>query len=272
MAKKAESNKAEPEKRKKAAAKPGRPKRAVQDKPVPAKKESPEALEVVDTELVAKSVAFINKIMNDTGEKASSAIGKHILETYFDNNAELAKSHNPKKAASYRALLTHSDLMLSPSSLNSMVRVEVQQHYLTGNGIDLSKLSYSHQARLIRLPDGRDKLSLAKKAIKDGLSVRSLEDEVKERSKLVDRQVPLIPNFGVDFEHNPALLLGNSKRLDFVLEKENLKKLSQKKREELKEKIIATRDTLKKFESDLEVIVKNLDEIEVEEEKGKEES
>lgn len=272
MAKKAESNKAEPKKRKKAAAKAGRPKRAVQDKPVQAKKKSPEALEVVDTELVEKSVAFINKIMNDTGEKASSAIGKHILETYFDNNVELAKSHNPKKGASYRALLDHSDLMLSASSLNSMVRVELQQHYLTGNGIDLTKLSYSHQARLIRLPDGRDKLSQAQKAIDEEWSVRFLEEEVKARSKLVDRQVPLIPNFGVDFEHNPALLLGNSRRLDFVLEKDNLKKLTPKKREELKEKIIATRDTLKKFESDLEVIVNNLAELEVEEAQGEEKS
>lgn len=272
MAKKAESNKAEPKKRKKAAAKAGRPKMTVREKPVPAKRESPEVPEVVDTELVEKSVAFINKIMNDTGEKASSAIGKHILETYFDNNVELAKSHNPKKAASYRALFDHSDLMLSASSLNSMVRVETQRPYLADNGIDLKKLSYSHQARLIRLPDGRDKLSLAKKVIQEGWSVRFLEEEVKARSKLVESQVPLIPDLSLDFSHNPALLLGNSRRLGFVLEKDNLKKLTPKKRGELKEKIIATRDTLKKFETDLEVIVKNLAEIEVEEEKGKEES
>jgi hypothetical protein len=249
----------------KAAAKAVRPKRAVQDKSVPARKAPPDVPEVVDTELVEKSVAFINGIVNDTAEKSSRVIGKHILETYFDNDPELARSHNPKKTASYAALQSSPDLLLSASSLNNLVRVEIQRDYLTSNGIDLTKLSYSHQLRLARLPDGRGKLTLAKRATEQKWSVRVLEEKVKDAVKQTDRQVPLVPDLNVNFRTNPSLLLGNDKRLGFVLDKENLKKLSRTKRDKLREEVLAAKATLDQYGKDLAVIVHNLEDIEQEE-------
>jgi len=265
MEKKADSETVEAKKRKKAEAKAALPKKAVQGESVPAKTKLSEVPEVVDMELVEKSVAFINSVVNANAEKNSREIGKHILETYFDNNIELARSHNPKKGASYAALQNSPDLLLSASSLNNLVRVEIQKDYLTGNGIDLTKLSYSHQLRLVRLPEGRDKLKFAKRALEEGWSVRTLEEKIKDTVKLTDRQVPLIPGLNVNFVANPWLLLGNDRRLGFVLDKERLKKLSRTKREKLREDALAARATLAKYEEDLAVIVHNLEEIEQEE-------
>ncbi|MFC1834266.1 hypothetical protein ACFL2Q_05970 [Thermodesulfobacteriota bacterium] len=229
---------------------------------------TPEVLEPADSDLVEKSVAFINGVVNETAEKGSRLIAQHILEAYYDNNVELAKSHNPKKPASYRALVDHDSLMLSVSSLNSMVRVEIQRDYLKSNGIDLNKLSYSHQARLIRLPDGRNKLALAKEAVEKGLSVRSLEEKIKGANKAIGNQVPLIPNLGLSFRSNPALLLGDGKRLEFVLEKDNLKRLTSQRRAKLKGEVLATRETLIQFSTDLEAIIKNLEELDTEHDEG----
>lgn len=222
---------------------------------------TPEVLEPVDSDLVEKSVTFINGVVNETAEKGSRLIALHILEAYYDNSPELAKSRNPKKMASYAALQNNPDLLLSASSLNNMVRVEIQRDYLTNNGVDLTKLSYSHQLRLARLPEGREKLKFARRAIQDRWSVRNLEEKVKNSLKLMGSQVPLIPNLNVDFTSNPSLLLGNDKKLDFVLNKENLKRLSLAKRKKLRKDAVATKATLDQYEKDLAAIIGNLDAI-----------
>ena len=265
---------AEPTKGKKGKAKgqADRAKRSARKKGEAEKTLSLEVLDPVDSDLVEKSLAFINGVVNETAEKGSRLIAQHILEAYFDNSVELAKSRNPKKKASYAALQNNPDLLLSASSLNNMVRVEIQRDYLASNGITLSKLSYSHQLRLARLPEGREKLKLARNAIEDEWSVRTLEEKVKNSLRLTERQVPLIPNLNVDFTTNPSLLLGNDKKLSFVLDRENLKRLSQSKREKLRKDAALTKATLDQYEKDLAAIIGNLDEIEKEESDAEEEA
>jgi hypothetical protein len=224
-----------------------------------------------DEESLLKSVAFINQTYTKAAHKASQAIAKHVIKYFFNNDINLARSRNPKKGTSYRALCEHPDLMISPATLSNMVAVEVQEGFLSQQGVEADKLSYSHQVKLIRLPDGRDKLRLAKKIIDQGLSVRDLDVLVQETKKKIGHPRRLIPDLRGKYRDNPFLLLGNQERMDFVLDLDKLRKLPPQARQRFKEEVQATRKTLERSISEVDSIIKNIDELGMEdsEEGGK---
>ena len=195
-------------------------------------------------EVVNQGVAFINETYSETVGTASRKIAQYLLKTFFNNDIELARSHNPRKSVSFRALCNHQDLIPSPASLSNFLKVEVQADFLVKQEVDVACLSYSHQAALIRLPDGPQKLKLAKEAIAKGLSSRRLQERVDEVKQQPGHQQKAIPDLRGNYSKNPFLLLDNPQKMDVVSDADKLKKVSAGIRKGLTKEVLAARERL----------------------------
>lgn len=150
--------------------------------PSPPKQVSPE---IHDVKLVEDAVAFINEKANEALYNYSIEIGNYILEKFFNGNISEASSRNPRKSVSYRALCAHPELAPSPGALSVMLRVAVQEKLFETKKLAVKKLSYSHKAELVSLPDDETKIKLFKEAVKKSLSVRDLRDRVAQEKGLL---------------------------------------------------------------------------------------
>ena len=59
---------------------------------------------VLARKLVDEAVAWIRAKIATTGRRGAVDVGEYVLNTFFGGDPELAKSKNPRKAASYRHL------------------------------------------------------------------------------------------------------------------------------------------------------------------------
>ena len=219
---------------------------------------------LVSHDVVERSIHFINEIYNRSAHNASKSIAQHVIKTYFDDDINSARSRNPRKKTSYRALCEHPDLSISLTTLAGMIAVECQELFLRQQGVDPEKISFSHQVELARLPDGRDKVKLARDVVQTGLNVRSLRGLVQQTKDRIGRPERLIPDLKGPYRDNPFLLLGNTQRMGFVLDKDKLKKLSPQARKQLQEEVEATQRTLEDSLSQVASILGNLKELNAE--------
>ena len=60
--------------------------------------------ELVDKKLVEEAVEWIKQTAVEPAKKAMVEVGEYILKKFFQDDVELAKSKNPFKNASFRAL------------------------------------------------------------------------------------------------------------------------------------------------------------------------
>lgn len=196
-----------------------------------------------DDQLVREALDFIGEKTNETVYKGSLEIGDYILEKFFDGDVERARSKKPTKPASYSALCKHRRLVVHPTTLGIMVRVAAQEQFFEVQGLTKEKLSYSHKAELVRLPDDETKVALFKEAVDGPLSVRGLAKRVKQvRGDLVSHKPSASPG-NTQGGFDPDRLL----RKTIFSDEAKLKKLSLEKRQKYLQEISTTLERLTQY-------------------------
>src|SRR4030067_488422 len=68
--------------------------------------ESPESRssDTVDTRSLDEAVRHINKVLAETVYRGAVEVGEYVFERFFGGDAELVRSKNPRKPASFRLL------------------------------------------------------------------------------------------------------------------------------------------------------------------------
>jgi len=198
----------------------------------------------VDKALVNAAVKFINEKANETLYKGSEEIGAYILKKFFDNDIQQAASRNPRKPASYRALCEHPNLVIKPEALSVMVRVAAQEKFFLDKKLDVKKLSYSHKAELVKIPNDDKKLKLVKNIVSNPVSVRKLQERIsKMRKEILPESTPSLAALESHI-HDPVWLLGDPGRQKLLTDpsarRERLSKMSVTRRKTLLLRLEAT--------------------------------
>ncbi len=133
--------------------------------------------------IVTEAVNHINTIIGDNLVNTAIQIGNYVLEKFYGNNIEDAKSRSPVKQNSFRKLQNHPDLKIHYKTLNQMVNVAIQENLLLKElGEDQVKmLTYSHKIELLPLKD-EIKIEYAKKCIEEHLSINGLRKAISSKT------------------------------------------------------------------------------------------
>jgi len=150
---------------------------------------TPQSAEQVDYELVDRAVEDLNSIYTSRALETACAIGRYVVEHFFHGAAVGFRRYGDKHA-SFRALGRHPGLRFAASYLWTAVAVLDQ---LTEMPDDIGRrLPLSHHRLLLPVKDRPLRLTLARRALDDGLSKRQLAREVQRarggRDTLRDRE------------------------------------------------------------------------------------
>ena len=140
-------------------------------------------LVVVDRKRVDEAVAWIGGKVATTLRRAAQDVGEYVLDTFFSGDADLAKSKNPRKNASFRALAEKCgtpDLPISKTWLNNAVGVAVMLRRLPEVSSAFKELPPSYQETLLPLRDPAKVEEVARQAATKDLSFRELRQVVAE--------------------------------------------------------------------------------------------
>ncbi len=129
---------------------------------------------------IEEAVSFINERISDYVYKGSIEIGNYILEKFFNNDLDLVLSKNRQRPSSFLQLCRHQDLAVSYSTIINMVKVAAQERFLVQEEIETDLLKYSHKVELLRLPNNKEKLDLARACIESSWSIRELKSRVQQ--------------------------------------------------------------------------------------------
>jgi hypothetical protein len=208
---------------------------------------------VVDP-LVEAAVNKINELVGNSLLDMSLAVGRYVLEAFFDNDIAEARSRSPKKQHSYRKLQNHPGLKIHFKTLSLMVNVAIQETILleTIKPEKLDSLTYSHRVELL-VADDFNKLALANKCIDEQLTIKQIRKEISNaknkpaygKKKFID---PFIQDI-IDKYSNKEFSVGDIKwtRIDMI------KKMQAKINEYLNE-IEKTKEQLKVSKINLQLI------------------
>jgi hypothetical protein len=131
-----------------------------------------------DRDLLDRAVEHINGIYTAHGLRVARELGEYLVETFFGGDLDAAREQG-RGHASWRALASRSDLLVSHSHLWSTVQVLDQLRRLPD---DIgSSLSMSHHRRLLVVKDEEARAKLAKEAVAERLNVKQLEAKVSEQ-------------------------------------------------------------------------------------------
>ena len=133
-----------------------------------------------EAERLDMAVKWINRKVETTVHFGLLQIGYYLLNNFFDGDIDLALSRNPHKENSFRRLCQRPDLVISSTHLVNAVKLVVQEKQLAGM-TEFKELPVSHKIALLTVKDSRSKKLLARKALKEKLSVRALTREVREK-------------------------------------------------------------------------------------------
>jgi hypothetical protein len=218
-----------------------------------------DAVVAVDPVLIDKSVEFINNAISKTLYKGSLEIGKYLFEHFYNNDSKLAFSKNPHKPVSFQTLCNRDDLGVHPSTLSRMVKVASQERYFIDSKTNVEELSYSNRLEFTKLPNGKKKLKLVEKCIKEEMSFRTLSEvifKINEKTRGVTPLPPLklISNVDKLFEGTqlPALLSTPDK----------LENLRSTARTQMKEKANTLLNKMQALTKDCNSLITTLDDIE----------
>jgi hypothetical protein len=164
-------------------------KNVVRGKSRAAETENEGAAEVIDSRLVDEACRHITDLLQRTFFKGISEVGEYVLRRFFDGDPEQARSRNPLKNASYRALVDRCGTLALPVSrswLNAAVNLAIQDRILAGQSDAYDRLSPTHKVRLLPLAgEDRKVIQLAERAARREMSTRQLREEVaRELAKL----------------------------------------------------------------------------------------
>lgn len=154
----------------------------VPDAPEPVKTEASS----VDKALVDAASAWISAKVAATLKAGAIEVGEYLLATFFGGDPARARSRNPQKAASFRALAERcgtAELPVSRTWLNNAVGIALMSRNLPAGGA-FRELPVSYQEVLLPLRDSPRIESLATEVSARRLSYREFRALVlEERSK-----------------------------------------------------------------------------------------
>jgi hypothetical protein len=143
---------------------------------------------VVDEELVNQAARWISTKVAATLKLGAQEVGEYVLGTFFRGDPDHAKSKNPNKDASFRALAQKCgtpELPVSKTWLNNAVGVALIIRQLPDSATAFRELSPSYQETLLPLVDPTKVEKVAKQAVAKDLSFRELRQAVaEERAKI----------------------------------------------------------------------------------------
>ena len=129
---------------------------------------------------IDQAVARINELANQTIYEGHTRIGEYVLQTFFNNDHQLAQSKNPfKTSPSYRTLCKREDLLISPANLNRSVRVAIQERFFQEKELDVQNLTFTHKAVLVRIPNNPEEVEFVRNLLNNPGTTRELSDMVK---------------------------------------------------------------------------------------------
>ena len=137
-------------------------------------------------------MAWIRAKIATTGRRGAVDVGEYVLNTFFGGDPELAKSKNPRKAASYRHLAERCgtpDLPVTKTWLSTAVGTAVMIRRLPATGSAFQELPTSFQEALLPLGNPGSVERVAKQATTKSLSVRGVR-------KVVAQELARRPNAG----------------------------------------------------------------------------
>jgi hypothetical protein len=144
-------------------------------------------LVVVDKRLVDEAAKWISAKVATTLKLGAEEVGEYVLDTFFRSEPDLARSRNPHKNASFRALAERCgtpELPISKTWLNNAVGVALMIRQLPEAARSFRELPPSYQETLLPLGDPTKIEKVAKHAATRGLSYRALRQVViEERAK-----------------------------------------------------------------------------------------
>ena len=124
-----------------------------------------------------------------------------------------------------------------------MVRVAGQEKFFQSQDLPTDRLSYSHKAELVKIPDDENKVDLFKEAVAKSLSLRMLGDRVRQMRAGSVSNEPSVLLGGRKKGFDPEGLLKNPLFKD---EKE-LRSMNPETREQLLREVTKTLDRLSSY-------------------------
>jgi hypothetical protein len=144
-------------------------------------------LVVEDRKLVDEAATWISAKIAATLKAGAREVGEYLLDKFFRNDPDLARSRTPHKNASFRALSKKCgtpELPISKTWLNNAVGVALIIRQLPETARAFKELPPSYQETLLPLGDPTKVERVAKLAVTRDLSFRELRQAVaEERSK-----------------------------------------------------------------------------------------
>jgi len=161
-------------------------------KKAPAESKSVEAVKgelvVVDKKLVDEAVVWIRDTALANIKKTFGEVGEYVIQKFFQDDIELAKSKNPSKTASFRALVDRCgtlDFPVSKTWLNNAVGVAMMNRLLPQSTAAFKQLSPSAQETLLPLRDPARVEKVAEKAIEGEFTILQVRKAVRrERTRM----------------------------------------------------------------------------------------
>jgi hypothetical protein len=139
---------------------------------------------IVDKKLVDEAAEWISAKIAATLRRGAEDVGDYVLNTFFLGDPEFARSKNPNKNASYRALVEKcgtSALPVSKTWLNNAVGIALINRSLPQSASAFRALPSSFQQALLPLRDPDEVEKVAKVAASTALTCRELREMVAMR-------------------------------------------------------------------------------------------
>jgi len=130
----------------------------------------------VDLVYMDRLVEVLNERARGEGLATSQNVARFLMEELFDGDFVLYRTRGRTHPV-FRALLRHPKLNVSPSFLYYALAVHEQCHHLPSDVA--AQLSLAHHRVLLPVKDPREKVRLARLAIRKKLSKRALEKEAR---------------------------------------------------------------------------------------------
>lgn len=133
--------------------------------------------EAIDAALVDQAVADLNHLYTAKGLETARSVAECVIQVFFGGNVETFRARHGTHM-SFKELGKREDLQVSYQFIWNSCAVVEQLRMLPPEIADA--LPMSHHKLLLPVKDEAQKNSLAKAAVKDGLSKRDFEARVKE--------------------------------------------------------------------------------------------
>lgn len=195
----------------------------------------------VDSELVQQCVAAIRTLYGQGGLEASRQIGDLLLQTFFRGDPDVFE-RTRRYHASYRAMLSSPELPASNSFIWYSIRLIDHLRLLPDELA--AALPLSHHRLLMHIHQPEIRIQMARMAVANGWSKRSLEAAVREtspRSRQRSPDQPQTPAFVKGLRQlNAAVALVGAETIDNSL-------LGQVERDELANLLLQAANDLERL-------------------------